>query len=125
VAKMSKMTVPGHREEVLADLEELLRGRSDVQRGYAFGKPRFYGGNNKLVVFCFGEGIRLKLPVERVAALVAADPDKHLKSPNGRETNEWVHIARQDAEKLRQDRALIEEAIAFVSRDGANESIVD
>lgn len=109
------MKMPGYRADVLAVLEEMLLDRPDVRLGSMFGLPGFFTGSKKMFVCCFDEGIGLKLPVERVRALQAEDEEIHPHAPGGRLMKEWAYIVRSDPKDYRDDVALIDESIAFVS----------
>ncbi|MGH9176665.1 MAG: hypothetical protein ACRD1H_20010 [Vicinamibacterales bacterium] len=113
-AGKAKMVMPGYREDVLVVLDELLDGRPDVRRGSMMGLPGYFTGK-KMFACCFDEGIGVKLPVARVAALQAADDEIHPHMPGGRVMKEWVYIARDDVNAYRGDIDLLNEAIAFVA----------
>ncbi len=106
--------MPGYRDDVLEVLDEMLSERADARRGAMFGMPGYFTGK-KMFVCCFDQGIGLKLPVGRVAALQAADEAMQPHAPGGRVMKEWVYIARADANELRADQQLLEESIAFVA----------
>lgn len=98
-----------------AIIDDITSAMPGVNAGKAFGYPAYKVGGK---VFCFvGEtGIALKLPPERVQALIAADPKMTIFQPTqGVTWKSWVSIDREDAADHHQDADLLEEAMLYVA----------
>jgi hypothetical protein len=103
-----------HRPEVKAFLDDLLIGMPGVKAGKSWGYPS-YKINGKIFAFVGGEGIALKLPVERVQELVAQGGCvRAFEVAEGIVWKAWVSIDRADPNDYEQDMPLFEESIAFV-----------
>lgn len=103
-----------YRDDVKALMDEMLLRIPGVSGGKAFGYPAYKVGG-KVFLFVGGAGIAVKLPVERVGALIAANDAMYLFEPvEGRVWKSWVSIDHANVDDYAQHEALLEEAIAFV-----------
>ena len=104
-----------HNPAIKSLLDDLLLGIPGVTVGKAFGFPA-YKVSGKVFAFVGGEGMGLKLPVERVGELVARGA---LYSPfepvAGTVWKAWVSIDHPDANAYRDHLTLFEESVAFVA----------
>lgn len=104
-----------YREDVKAQLDEMVLGMPGVKGGKAFGYPAYKVGG-KVFAFVGERGIALKLPEKRVLEMVAqGDGIKHFEVADGIVWKAWVFIERTDAAAYEQDVALIEESVGFVA----------
>jgi hypothetical protein len=104
-----------YRDDVRAALDDLLLDVPGVKCGKAFSYPA-YKVNGKVFAFVGGAGIALKLPIERVRALVGAEAVyRPFEVADGIIWKSWLSIDRADADEYRADLPQIEEAIAFVA----------
>jgi hypothetical protein len=84
-----------------------------AERGTIMGGPCLRAGQEFLAMPGFkAEGMVLKLPAQRVTALIT-DGIGLPFAPNGRVFKEWVHIAEYDEPLW---RSLLEEGRAFATR---------
>jgi len=98
-----------------AAMDGLLLGMPGVKGGKAFGYPA-YKVNGKIFAFVGGDGVSIKLPAARVAALTAAQPEiKPFEVTDGVIWREWVMIEHPDPETLAQHIDLFEESLVFVA----------
>ena len=103
------------REDHKAVLDALLLDMPGVKDGKSFGHPAYKIGRK---VFCFvgGEGIGIKLPADRVTALINQDEAFSVFEPvEGTVWKEWVSIDRVNSDDYRNDIALLEESLQFVA----------
>jgi hypothetical protein len=107
---------PGHREDVLAVLDDYFTGRPEVKRGKMFGFPAFSTGG-KVFATLFGDGVALKLPPETIDRL--ADPEIAPFRPMGKSMGGWVLISRPEAESYADDAGLFETSLAYVANQAA------
>jgi hypothetical protein len=107
---------PGHRDDVLAVLDDLFDGRPDVRRGKMFGFPAFSTGG-KVFASVYGDGVSLKLPQATIDRL--ADDEITPFRPMGKTMGGWVLISRPEAESYAGDAALFEASIALVAAQAA------
>ena len=104
-----------YRDDHKTVMDGLLLGMPGVKGGRAFGYPAYKIGGK---VFCFvgGEGISVKLPLERVGELIASGPPFSPFEPvEGTVWKSWVSIDRADSDAYRADMAILEEAVGFVA----------
>jgi hypothetical protein len=96
-------------------MDGLLLSRLGVKGGKMFGYPA-YKVNGKAFAFVGGEGIAIKLPEQRVQALVASGaPFAPFEPVPGQVWREWVSIDHpDDPAGYQQHDALYDESIAFV-----------
>jgi hypothetical protein len=112
------MPMPGHREDILAVVRDLLADHPAVRPGTMFGLPAFYTGG-KLVASLYGDGLGLKLPPARVAALVG-EPEYEPFDPVGRgPMRAWVWIRHADAAAYADDLPLLMESVEYVAEEAA------
>ena len=111
--------LPGYRADVLAVIGELLDGHPAVTPGTMFGLPGFYTGG-KLFACLYGDGLGVKLPPERVAALLGT-PGCDSFAPTGRAPmRAWVLIGRPTAEAYADDLPLLLESVEYVADEAAS-----
>jgi predicted DNA-binding protein (MmcQ/YjbR family) len=104
-----------YRDDHKQVLDELLLPMPGVQGGKAFGYPA-YKVNGKVFAFVGGGGIALKLPPERVAALLAEQGAYQPFEPAaGRVWKQWISIDRDRSPDYRTDLPLMEESHGFVA----------
>jgi len=102
-----------HREEVKNTMDELLLSIPGVSGGKAFGYPAYKVGRK---VFCFvgGDGIAIKLPPDRVQALIS-NANMSIFEPNeGTQWQSWLSIDLKDPNAYADHRGLYEESVQFV-----------
>lgn len=105
-----------YREDHKAVLDALLLEMPGVKAGQAFGYPA-YKINKKVFCFVGGEGIACKLPAVRVTALITQGaPYTPFEPVEGTVWREWVSIDREQSEDYRDDMALLEESVVFVTQ---------
>jgi hypothetical protein len=75
--------------------------------------PIFWWGD-KVFAFIQGDGVALKLPKDKIQALVEARQAEPLVMGK-RTMKEWVVIRHEKPEQYQQDEALFKAAIAFVA----------
>lgn len=108
-----------YSEEHHAFLRDWMRTYPEVREGRMFGHPAFFVGK-KMFACVYGDGVGLKLPAERAAALLAA-PDVVPFQPYGKpRMREWVQINRAVSEDYLGDRDAFEQAIRYVAEDGGD-----
>jgi hypothetical protein len=104
-----------HDPQIKAVIDELLLAIPGVEGGKAFGYPA-YKINGKVFLFVGGPGIAIKLPVDRVAALIDSGPEFHAFEPvEGTVWREWVSIDLDAADAYRQHEGLFLESLDFVA----------
>lgn len=108
----SKPALPGHRPEVAAALSEMMATFPGVVEGKMFGMPAFKTGG-KVFACVYGDGVCVKLPADRVAALENT-PGFAPFTPMGRKMKEWVLVIRKNPKDYKKDEALFREAATFV-----------
>jgi len=95
-------------------LDGLLLGLPGVRPGKMFGYPAYYAGE-KLSICLVEDGVGLKLPAERVTALLAEDPHTSPFQPLGRpKMREWLQINPESSEDLTAYLSVFEESVQFV-----------
>jgi hypothetical protein len=110
--KTTQWESPGHREDVLAVLDDQFAGRPEVRRGKVFGFPAFSTGG-KVFAIAFGDGVALKLPQETIDRL--ADDEIAPFRPMGKTMGGWVQISRPEAESYAADFGLFEISLAYAA----------
>lgn len=81
-------------------LDALLLDKPGVHSGKMLGYPAYFAGE-KLSICLVGEGVGLKLPSERAAALLAEDPHTSPFHPLGQpKMREWLQINPVESEDL-------------------------
>jgi len=96
-------------------LDDLLLTIPGVKGGKAFGYPAYKVGG-RVFAFVAGKGVAIKLPEEKVKALIGAHEDMHPFEPGeGVIWREWVSIRHTLTDDFRQDIGLFEESIQFVA----------
>jgi len=115
-AKKTDWEAPGHRDDVLAVLEDLLDGHPEVKRGKMFGLPAFSVGG-KVFATLFGDGVALKLPPDTIDRL--ADDEIAPFRAMGKTMTGWVQISRPEAESYAADAPLFETSIGYVAEQAA------
>src|SRR5262245_38449209 len=115
-AKAMEWEAPGHREDVLAVLDDLFDGRPDVRRGKMFGLPAFSTGG-KVFATVMGDGVALKLPPDTIDRL--ADDEIAPFEVMGKKMGGWVQISRPEAESYAADAPLFETSIGYVAEQAS------
>lgn len=106
-----------YREDVKAVIDDML-DQPEIKSGKSWGYPS-YRANNRIFLFVGGDGIALKLPTERIQALIANHDGATPFSPvDGTTWKQWVSLDHLDPDDYRQYHDLFEESIAFVSSGG-------
>lgn len=109
------MTQAKYKLENKAVLDSLLLELPDVTTGMVFGLP-CYRVNVNVFATLYGEGVGIKLPAARVNELVEEGDGYVPFEPFGRKRGkEFVQINRPEPELYRQDLALFEESIQYIS----------
>jgi hypothetical protein len=100
--------------EVKKVLDSMLLSLPDVAAGKSFGYPAYSIGK-KMFACVYEDGVSIKLPKERVGAVIADDPDAREFRPMNRHTmKEWVFIARKAPDAYNGDLALFKESVGFI-----------
>ena len=94
-------------------LASMLGGIPQVQVGTHLHHANFLVGN-KVFAFIQGDGVAIKLPKEKIQALVETKRAAPLVMGK-RVMKEWIVIKHYNPEEYKQEEALFKEAIAFVS----------
>ena len=106
--------MPVYSEDHKSVLDELILDIPGVRPGKMFGYPAYYAGK-KLSICLVGEGVGVKLPANRVEALLSSDPATSPFQPLGRpKMREWVQINCNQPEDLRDYQPVFEESIRYV-----------
>jgi hypothetical protein len=104
-----------YRPEVKAALDDLLLGMPGVKGGKAFGYPA-YKINGRIFMFVGGAGITFKLPLERVADVIASHPQaRQFEVSDGVLWRQWVEIDHDDPAQYAADLPLLEESALYVA----------
>ncbi|NPV02777.1 MAG: MmcQ/YjbR family DNA-binding protein [Brevinematales bacterium] len=86
----------------------------EVKAGKSFGFPAYSIGK-KMFACVYEEGVSIKLPKERVDAIIGSDPDAGEFRPMNRYVmKEWVFIARKNTADYIKDLPLLKESVEFV-----------
>lgn len=103
---------PGSRADVAEFLATRLCADPAVRQGTMFGHPAFYVGR-RMVACVYGAGVGLRLPRERVQALLGTRGIVPFE-PYGRVgMREWIEIRRARAIDYRDDLDLFRESITY------------
>jgi hypothetical protein len=95
-------------------LDALLLDLPGVRPGKMFGYPAYYAGD-KLSICLVEDSVGLKLPAERVTALLAEDPHTSPFQPLGRpKMREWLQINPESSDDLLAYLPVFEESVQFV-----------
>ena len=95
-------------------LDAMLLDLPGVRPGKMFGYPAYYAGE-KLSICLVEEGVGLKLPAERVNALLAEDPQTSPFQPLGRpKMREWLQINPVESGDLEAYLPVLKESLQFV-----------
>ena len=109
----SPRRAPPTNRLVLAAVESATAHEPRVSRRRMFGCPAFFIAG-RMFACVVGDEVGLKLPFERVEALLAGGryvPFRPLGKPAMRQ---WVAAPRQTALELARDPAIVREALRFV-----------
>ena len=107
------MSEHNYDEARKAKMDEMLLVMPGVKASKAFGYPA-YKINGKVFAFVGSKGIAIKLPAERVNALLDGKTLKPFEVGNGQVWREWLSIQREASEDYDQDVRLFEESVEFL-----------
>jgi len=96
-----------------AKMDEMLLVMPGVKGSKAFGYPA-YKINGKVFAFVGSKGVAIKLPAERVKALLDGKVMKPFEVAEGNVWREWLSIQRETFEDYEQDAGLFEESVEFL-----------
>lgn len=103
----------GRVAEELLDTGQSLGGRP----GHMFGHPALYAGR-RLAACAYGQGIAVKLPADRVDALLS-DGRATTFEPYGRPAMaQWGHLEASTRQQVIDLADIIAESLAFVDEHG-------
>lgn len=106
--------MPEYSAEHKSVLDELLLDLPGVRPGKMFGYPAYFAGK-KLSICLVDDGVGVKLPANRVEAILSSDPATTAFQPLGRpKMHEWVQINCTQPENLRDYQPIFEESIRYV-----------
>jgi hypothetical protein len=109
-----------YRDDVLDVMRSLIAANFPrAFEGSMFGSIAWFTdneGGKKGKLFCavFDEGITIKLPRERIEALVDENVYLNFEPYGMPKMREWLYVVRSDAEDYSSDLPLLEEACRFV-----------
>ena len=86
-----------------------------------FGLPAFYAAG-KLFACVYGEGVGLKLPAERAAALIGTPGIDQFRPYGKPSMRQWIDLTRTEAEEYAGDLDLLLESARFVGERAATAS---
>ena len=110
---------PRYRPDVVAVLRGLLADQPGIVEGPMFGLPAFFVAG-KLFACAYGDGVGVKLPPERVAALLKL-PEATPFRPYGKPAmRAWVQLSRASVEEYVGDLDLLLESARFVAERAAS-----
>ena len=100
------------RQDLEAWADDRFLADPSFAKRKTFGCPSYYRGK-KMFAFIYEDALGIKLPPERVAEVIAKDPDTfaHFNPGDGIMKN-WLMITRPEAEEYERDEALIQEGLA-------------
>ena len=108
-----------YRSDVVAVLRDLLADQPGIVEGPMFGLPAFFVAG-KLFACAYGDGVGVKLPPERVAALLER-PEVTPFRPYGKPAmRAWVQLSRASADDYAGDLDLLLESARFVAERAAS-----
>ena len=110
-----------YRPEVTAVIRDLVADVPTLTEGKMFGLPAFYAAG-KLFACVYGEGVGLKLPAERVTALLGAPGVDHFRPYGKPSMRQWIHVTRADAEEYAGDLELLLESARFVAEGAGRDA---
>jgi predicted DNA-binding protein (MmcQ/YjbR family) len=97
-----------------AVLDEMLLDDPRVKTGKMFGYPAYYVGK-KLAICLYGNGVGLKVPENRAAALIEENENIIPFQPLGsRRMREWIQINLTDSKAYQEYRDVLEESLDYV-----------
>ncbi len=96
-----------------AKMDEMLLVMPGVKGSKAFGYPA-YKINGKIFAFVGSNGVAIKLPAERVNALLDGKALRHFEVGDGVVWREWLSIEHDQSEDYEQDAGLFEESVEFL-----------
>src|SRR4051794_28490771 len=107
---MTTPTAPPHkyRDDVLAEVTDLLAERPEASPRAMFGHPGFAVGG-KMFACLYQDGVAVKLP-ETAAQAAIARPGVESFRPYGKSMREWVLIVHDDLAAYAGDVDLFEAA---------------
>ena len=115
--KSPKKAKKAGREQILA-IDELSEWMGGVlPSAVVVRKPSgaMYQAGTKIFAFTRPDGIAMKLPEERVAALVESREDASFLVMGTKTMREWLMLRYTSPSDYRKDRKLFEEAMKFVA----------
>ena len=106
-----------YQPEIKAVVDGMALGMPGVTVGSAFGHPA-YKVNGKVFAVVGMNGVAIKLPKERVQALITEHPAyMTIFKPDGQRLwREWLSLELDDPQGYEQYTGLLEESVSFVSR---------
>ena len=107
------MSERNYDESRKAKMDEMLLVMPGVKASKAFGYPA-YKINGKVFAFVGSKGVAIKLPAERVNALLDGKMLKPFEVGDGHVWREWLSIQRETSEDYDQDTGLFEESVEFL-----------
>ncbi len=108
------MTEKKYNQAQKDKIDEMLLGIPGVDVSKRFGYPA-YTIMGKIFVFIGGNGVAIKLPAERVQALIDGQTKHPFKVAEDVTWREWISIQHPDAEGYEGDLELFEESLEFVA----------
>jgi hypothetical protein len=101
-------------EDLFADLERRLVTLPGVSAGTGFGRTPGLRVGGRIFAMLMADGLVVKLPAARCAALVDTGAGRPFERGQGRPMREWVVVDERDAATTWPD--LAQEALDFVGR---------
>lgn len=108
---MSERTYDEQRK---AKIDEMLLVMPGVKASKAFGYPA-YKVNGKIFAFVGSRGFAVKLPTERVQALLDGETFNPFEVGDGTVWKQWLSIQHEHLEDYEGDIDLFEESLEFVA----------
>jgi hypothetical protein len=109
------MSERNYDETRKAKMDEMLLVMPGVKASKAFGYPA-YKINGNVFAFVGSKGVAIKLPEERVNALLDGQTLKHFEVGDGVVWRQWLSIQRDAFNDYDQDARLFEESVEFLLR---------
>ena len=107
------MSERNYDETRKAKMDEMLLAMPGVKASKTFGYPA-YKIAGKVFAFVGSKGVAIKLPEERVNALMDGKTLKQFEVGDGVVWRQWLSIQRAESEDYDQDAALFEESVEFL-----------